>query len=363
MPRKSNPVPAYLFHKPSGQARCRINGRDYYLGPFGSAESRSRYGELVAQHATGKAIDPLARPGTTTNPTTIPGDPGPSVAELWLAFLDWAERHYRKGDKTSAEVDCLKSAMRPVIDLYGLLPVSDFGPSHLKAARGKMVAAGWTRGFVNKSVCRVRRVFRWGIENEMVEPVTLQRLEAVAGLMAGKTEAPDRPAREAVPQEHVDAVKATVSPLVADLMRLQLLCGCRPGELLMLTTGMIDRSGSVWVAKLLDHKTAHKGKSRKLHFGPRAQLVLAKYLKADPDARLFKISRNHYGHVVTGACEELGIPRFSPHFLRHSATTAVRDEFGIEHAQAMAGHARPDMTARYSTKMDKLAEEVAAKIG
>ncbi|MDZ4683819.1 MAG: hypothetical protein SH850_01940 [Planctomycetaceae bacterium] len=358
MPRPKSLIPSYLLHKPTGQARARIDGRDFYLGPFGSDDSRRKFGELVAQHCSGRIVDPLARPGTTTVPTTI-DDPGPSMAELWLAYLDFAERHYVKNGRPTAELDCLKSAMLPVVQLYGLLPIRDFGPTQLKAARNAMVAKGWTRGFVNKSVCRVRRVVRWGIENDMVEPVTLQRLEAVAGLSAGKTEAK----RESVPVANVDAVKGYVSPLVRDLMDLQLLTGCRPGELLMLTTAMIDRTGDVWTATLADHKTVGHGKTRRLYFGPKAQAVLAKHLKADQSAKLFKITRSHYGNRVTTACDKLDLPRFSPHWLRHNVTTTVRDTFGMEAAQALAGHSKPDMTANYSTKMDRLAADVVAKIG
>ncbi|MDZ4685397.1 MAG: tyrosine-type recombinase/integrase [Planctomycetaceae bacterium] len=250
-----------------------------------------------------------------------------------------------------------------VVDLYGLLPIREFGPTQLKAARNAMVARGWCRKFINKSIVRVRHVFWWGIENDMVEPVTLQRLEAVAGLAAGKTEAKDRPRRESVPAANVDAVKGAVSPLVRDLMDLQLLTGCRPGELLLLTTGMIDRSAAVWTATLEDHKTAHHGKTRRLHFGPKAQTILAKSLKADRTATLFSITRKHYSNCITDAAERRKLPRFTAHWLRHNTTTTVRDQFGMEAAQALAGHARPDMTANYSTKMDKLAADVVAKFG
>jgi hypothetical protein len=41
--------PSYLLHRPSGQARCRINGEDVYLGLFGSPESRERYDNLIAE--------------------------------------------------------------------------------------------------------------------------------------------------------------------------------------------------------------------------------------------------------------------------------------------------------------------------
>jgi hypothetical protein len=37
--RPKNLVPSYLRHKATGQARVVINGRTYYLGTFGSAET------------------------------------------------------------------------------------------------------------------------------------------------------------------------------------------------------------------------------------------------------------------------------------------------------------------------------------
>lgn len=357
MPRHKNIEPSYLLHKATGRGRLRWAGKDYYFpGDYGSAESRAAYHELVAKICDGQPIDPIA-------PTDDPEDPGPSVAELWLAFLDHAERYYVKNGKPTAEVDCFKSAMKPVVELYGLLPIKEFGQKQLKAARNVMVSRGWTRGFTNKSVGRVRAVFRWGSENELVDVVVIQRLETVAALRAGKTIAKDNPEREAVPEASIAAVKAIVSPLVADLMTLQLACGARPGELVMLTTGMIDRSGKVWTAKLADHKTVGHGKSRKLYFGPRAQAVLLKYFKADPSAKLFPITRKHYSDCIANAAEKLDLPRFTAHWLRHNTTTAVRDGFGIEAAQAVAGHSQPSMTAKYSTKMDKLAADVASKIG
>ena len=41
--------PAYQLHKATGQAKVRIDGRDFYLGLYGSPESRERYDELVAE--------------------------------------------------------------------------------------------------------------------------------------------------------------------------------------------------------------------------------------------------------------------------------------------------------------------------
>ena len=49
-------VPSYRLHKTSGRAVCTINGKDHYLGRFGSGESKAAYRRLVQEwEATGKS--------------------------------------------------------------------------------------------------------------------------------------------------------------------------------------------------------------------------------------------------------------------------------------------------------------------
>lgn len=50
MGRSRNRIPSYLLHKASGQALVRIGGRDIYLGRHGSAESKTKYARLIAEH-------------------------------------------------------------------------------------------------------------------------------------------------------------------------------------------------------------------------------------------------------------------------------------------------------------------------
>ena len=131
----------------------------------------------------------------------------------------------------------------------------------------------------------------------------------------------------------------------------------------MLTTGLINRTAKVWKADLADHKTVHHGQSRTLHFGPQAQLILAQYLSADPDKPLFDITRTAYCRAVTRACEKADIDRWSPHWLRHTFCTRIREAHGIEAAQALAGHSTAEMTNHYSSRMESLAVQTAGKVG
>lgn len=151
--------------------------------------------------------------------------------------------------------------------------------------------------------------------------------------------------------------------MVRDLIGLQRLTGARSGELLKLTTGMIDRTGPVWLARLTGHKTEHHGLSRTLAFGPQSQLILAKHLSADPDAPLFGIIRTAYCRAITRACEKAEIPRWVPHQLRHTAADAIRQQFGLEHTQAVLGHAKANMSEHYAKAGMGKAAEVALKIG
>ncbi len=355
-------LPVYRHHKPSGQARVRWQGREIYLGTFESPESRQRYAELLTKIVTGATLD--IKNATRRKSQNKLNDGGLSISELCVLFLQHAEQHYRKNGNLTSEYDLLTLAIEPLKELFGTTPVEQFGPLALKAVRDAMVAKGWTRGTINAEVGRIRRVFRFAVENELLKDATvLQKLEAVSPLLVGRTKAPDNSPREAVPQEYIDAVKKLVSERCCDLIDLQLLTGARPGELLMLTGRMMDRSGDIWTAELREHKTQHCGKSRKLVFGPKAQVILRKYLAADPDARLFPLRGDSYRHAISRACEQLNLSRWTPHWLRHNVATRVRDEFGIEAAQALAGHSSPMMTAHYASKLDGLAAKVVASIG
>lgn len=364
MARKANVLPSYLLHTQSGQARVRLDGRDHLLGPYGSDESRRRYGELIGKHAAGIPVNPLGGSNRGSSSTIqTAADPGPSVSEICLSFWSHAQTHYIKNGKPTSEIHCYRSCLKVLRELYGMIPAKDFGPLALKAVRAQMVELGWARTNVNVMVGRIRRVFKHAIENEMIDVAVLERLKTVAPLLAGRTEAHDNAPRHAVDQDQIDTVRPLVRPLVRDLIDVQLLTGARSGELLMLTTGMIDRTGAVWRADLVDHKCVHHGQRRVLFFGPQTQLILTKYLSADPDIPLFDIIRTAYCRAITRACEKAGIERWTPHWLRHTFCTRIREQHGIEAAQALAGHTTSEMTDHYSNRMDKLASKTAAAVG
>lgn len=280
MSRPRKHVPNLVHHKPTGQGRIRIDGRDVYCGPWGSPECDETYRRTIAEYLTSGNLPERKRQS---------GGPEPlSVNELILAYIRHADAYYRKGGKPTGEIGIIKSSMKPLRQLYGTTAAADFGPMALKTVRQEMIDSGLCRNEVNKRAGRVKRLFKWGVENELVPPSVFHGLQAVAGLRRGRCGVRESEPVKPVPEAVVNGTLPHLSRQVRDMVRLQLLSGCRPGEICTLRPCDVDTSGDVWLFVPESHKMEHHDRTRTIFFGPRAQQVLAAWIDNRPaDAACF----------------------------------------------------------------------------
>jgi integrase len=311
-------TPKLCRHKATHQGYVTLNGKEHYLGHWSPdqkkppAEVRDNYDRLISRWLTNGRRLPEEQP--TSSPT--------SVNEVILAFVRYAAAHYagrtdRTGkQKDSAETDGIKKACRVVSNLFGRLPASEFGPKALKQVREQMTGKDWSRGYVNKQVNRVKRMFRWAVAEEMVPPSVLHGLSAVAAIRKGEPGVREKGPVKPVPQQHVGAALPFMSPQVRAMVELQQLCGARPGEVVIMRAGDIDRTGKVWVYKPEKHKTEHRGQSREIYLGPKAQRVLEPWLRAQPEEYLFS-PREAFEGKNRGRSEIRKTPRYPSHMERN----------------------------------------------
>lgn len=364
MPRPKSAVPAYRLHKSSGRAVCYIGRKEHYLGVHGSPESRQKYAELISRLTGGEP----AMSVTTDKPPAQH-----SVAKLCTRYVTERLPNYAPDEQR-----CQRSAIKILCSLYGESDAATFGPIALRTVRAAMVAgdphavdaAGspkprkpWSRSFTNKQVKRIRQIFKFGISWELVPASVADGLRTVESLKAGQTEAAESRPRRAVPLEDIEAVRTVLCQKHRDLIDLLLLSGARPGEIINLTTGAINRSGEIWRADLAKHKNSHRGKSRTIFFNATAQAILTRYLKADPDAPLFAIRRDTFGAAVKSACVKAGVDVWTPHWCRHTVATRLADGLGLESAQQTLGHSGAAMTRHYSQSAERLAIEAVKSLG
>ncbi len=279
MPKLNNRLPSYRLHKKSGQAVVTLNGKDHYLGPHGSKSSKQQYDRLISEW--------IANDRRTPEPPAAEGQHHLTIDEMILAYWGFAKTYYRKHGEPTKEQESLKTAFRPLRKLYGGMPAADFSPLKLKAVRDAFIEAGWCRSNINKHVGRVKRLFKWGVEHELVPPSVNHGLAAVAGLRKGRSAAKEAPPVKPVPLATVEATLPHLAPTVQAMVRIELLTGMRPGEVVIMRGRDLDMGEETWVYRPGTHKTEHWEKQRVIPLGPQAQEVLKPFLKPDVCAWLF----------------------------------------------------------------------------
>lgn len=287
-----------------------------------------------------------------------------TVADLWELFhTEYALPRYRNADgRPNAEVDCFRSLARLLVANFGNVPVDKFRALALRELRKEMIAAGWSRKWINKQVGRVRLMFRVGASLELVDPETVASLKTLPALMPFESNARETEPRKGVTAADLKAVRAVMPQGHRDIFDLLLLTGARPGEILGLTTGLIEREGDVWRSDLKNHKNMRRGKSRVLFFSAPAQAILWKYLTLDPDRYLFSMRPSSFSGALKRHCLKAGVPHFVPHQLRHTVATILADDLGLEAAQRVLGHSELAMSAHYSLGAEKQAKLAVAHL-
>jgi integrase len=377
MPKLVNSVPKYRLHRASRQAVVTLNGRDVYLGPHGTKASRLEYDRVVAEWLANRRV-PSSRTATVC-----------TVEDLLASFWLFAKGYYTRPDGTpTKELDAYRQAMKPLRALYGHTSVVNFGAVALKTVRQNLIDRDLSRSHVNHQVNRIRRIFKWGVENELVPPDIVQSLQAVAGLKRGKSAARESSPVHPVPDAHVDAIKPHTSAQVWAMVELQRLTGMRSGEVTSMRGCDISTTGEVWEYRPADHKMSYYGRNRVVYLGPRARVIVQPFLQANLQAYLFspkdaeaarnaarrasrrtpmtpsqasrqrksrpkrqpgqRYNTDGYARAIKYAIGQAGVPHWHPHQLRHNAATRLRSEFGLDAAQIILGHATADVTQIYA---------------
>lgn len=380
--RKRGQPPAYLHHKATGQAYVNI-GKIVYLGPYGSSESRSKYRQIVDQWE--KESQPL------------PPKSGCTIAELIAAHAQHAKIYYRRSDGSlTSEVRSFTMSLAPLLGKdYRDMPASEFRPSHLKDIRKKWIESGLCRNTINQHVGRVRRLFRFGVGEELIPEMVAAALSMVKDLAPGRSEAHDHEPVSPAPLKDVEAVLRVVHPILQAMIQIQLLAGPRPGEVCAMKGEEIDQEGivkigsrrvklpgGVWVFQPTQHKAKHKGKVVAYILSERAQKVLAPFMAPGYLFSAAKVMEDHrarrkskarttkpyrrklnpvikpgarwsssgYQHAILKACRKIGVPEWTPLQLRHNFLSTLDEAAGIQIASHAVGHSSLSTTEIYVEK-------------
>lgn len=343
-------IPKLRHHKSTGRGYVVLDGHYHYLGKFSDPKTRIEYERLISQWlANGRRI-------------VEPNAPL-SIAEL-------VELYQSAGKATDGRD---KRAFKHLLAIYSNTDSKTFTRSQLKVVRSRMIEANWTRQDINLCVHRLKRLFAWAADEELIPDDVVTGLARLRGLVEGEAK---REGKEVGPVDEVvfrKTLKYLSAPLRA-VAELQWLTGARSMELLQLTPWMIDQTTDPWACLITKHKTAKKKVKRVLYFGKKAQLIITPWLQRPMDCRCFRPSDNRpdfndhytadrYAQAVARACKKAGVEHWHPHQLRYTRAFLTRRDFGLDAAQALLGHKHTSMTEHYSGVPHEKAAEAARKAG
>lgn len=383
-------VPSYLCHEAGGRKRAFTyvyeegQRRRVYLGAWGSAQSKRRYRDLLATQLGERLPDPSKILEIT-------------IEDLVGRFLFWAQGHYVKHGQPTGEWNNLKDAAAPLLDLFRDEHAAAFGPKKLRMVRDHLLQSRrFARRTINTMVQRIRRIFRWGVAEELVPVAVWQSLRTLLPLQRGRTAARETAPVDPVPLPLLEKTLPHLTPTVRTMVMVQLLTGMRPNEVVQMRVADIETDGpdGCWVFLPRSHKTEHKGKSRRVVLSKRVQRLLKPFMTLDREALLFspvkseeerrsmrrqarkskvppsqleRDRRNQasprrklrdawtsatYLRAIYYACAEAGIEHWSPGRLRHNFEDAAEKSCGLEAASKALGHSQLGTTEHYRNRVD-----------
>ena len=199
----------------------------------------------------------------------------------------------------------------------------------------------------NRLLTHIKGLFGWGIAQGLIkeDPAAGVRRAAPKEISRDRRLSPEEIRRvwDALASAH------EVSAGVLSALRLILITAQRPGEVAGMRWDELDIPAGMW------NLPAERTKARRRHEVPLSRLALAEIERQGrgdewvfPGPAGQHISTNALAHAVRRTRDRLGIPRWTPHDLRRTATTQLA-KLGVDRFMLglILNHADDSETAKY----------------
>ena len=388
----------YSKHKSKGCGFIRYpqqpDGRrpvEYLPGAYESGEMLEAYNKSMGHWLTDKTVPPWVGNKRRTRRRKQPArtladlpEYGPTVNDIADHYQEFYDGHYSAG-----EAESLKYALAHLRRCYGDLSAYKFGRRELDLVRESMIQRGNCRGYINKNINRIKGCFSRAAQRGTIPDEVPAALTIVKALRKVDSRgARDRPKVKPVPDHIIEATLEHLPEVAADMVKIMRALGRRSGEIYAMRADDIDQeSDDIWVYrpkhKLTYLEEAADGHDcQEVYFSKRTIPILRKWINRgsasghvfvrpewdDPRNRNRATvgkpwERRAFGGLIRRVCERHGIPRWTPHQLRHSCATEIYNSGRpIAAAMLQLGHRSHTTTERYILPDNNLAQELAREI-
>ena len=418
------PAPSYRRHRPTGQAVVTLNGRDFYLGKYNTPESHEAYARKIAEwNANGQRLLPKSTEGQPVLVLEVlnaflhhaqqhyvdPDGNPTSELTIYKHLMKFVNGLYGSTAAERFGPLALKALRQKMIDQKWKRKSINKQVNRIKAIFRWAVAQEIIPPAVSQALEAVDglRKGRGGApESEPVRPVPQAYIDAIKPHVS-------RQVWSLIQLQLVTGARP------GELLRL------RPIDIDTSSDKTEDEDKRLWFYRPDRHKNAYRDQPRTIYFGQKAKEIIKPYLagrnvtaylfspveaeaerhveqrkKRKSDVQPSQVRRGEaatanaqfrqrppgdyytidsYRRAIEKGCrkadkaahkenreikkEQIVIPSWHPHQLRHNAGTIIRREFGVEMAQLILGHRSLTTTEIYAEADHEKAQEIMRKIG
>lgn len=328
--RQSSKTYYQYYTKPNGKAaQIKIGG----VGEISFDDAKRRSKELRSRLVLG-------------------GDPAAEKAsrKAILTFGELSDMHVEHAQNTLRSHACVEMTHRLYLKpRFGKLPLDQVTPQAIErflAELGKTHAPASldrTRLVMNRAYNLGRSWQVPGAESNPVTAVARPRYDNKRTCLLSPAEV----------ERLLAACAKSPNTLLKPIVQLLLATACRKGELLNARIEHIDFERSTWLIPMTKN-----GRSRHVPLSKAAMAVINELPRYEgcpwllPNPKTLKPFDN-FKRAWATACKDAGLPNLVPHSLRHAAIGAmVSNNVSLHVAGKIAGHLRPESTARYAALSD-----------
>ena len=325
-----------------------------------------------------------------------------TVEEIMLLY-------YEENAKFYVNQAPLRCTTREIACMFPDTLAIEFTASELEEYQLALADRRLSRSTIKDRVSMIKNIYRWAAKRKLLPVSAWQELLPVENLKRGRTNAKESKKIAPVDRKTLGRTLKYADPMIRDMALVQLYGGMRPSEMTSMRPCNIARlKCGVWLYIPEHHKNENKGKERNIYLGPKAQMLLLKYIEKlgwesskyifspreaqrervarlraarkskvqpsqqgrracykDKPLRYFAdhYDKDSYSKAIKRAIQRAGVEHWTPYQLRHSAGTLARKIAGLDGAQAFLGHCDANTTEIYAELDSAKAIKIAMQIG
>jgi len=322
-----------------------------------------------------------------------------TIGQLVDSYISHLKEFFQNGSDRPQQATY---ALNTLKKQFGNIPIDEFEIYHFDEYRLKLVQYGLAVKTVNDRCALVKAMCDWAAQKQVLSKSVAYGIRVIKPLKEGNYGVKASKKIKPIPIQWIAATCRHTTPVVAAMIKLHFYGAMRSTDVCTIRPCDIDqkslKNDELWVYYPPFHNEQSKGNKHRVLLGKRAQKILMPFLLRPKTTFCFtpeqsqnqrskqtdkeynnRYNKDSYRRAVLYAiaaankdreqrAKQSGvnidkIGHWTPHQLRHTMATILREKEGLDATQSVLDHTSLEATQIYAERNEKVGRAAARKHG